>query len=42
MAERKNGIISHFEKALKETAVDCKLNYYGNVYSKNENIICDI
>ena len=31
MAENKSEIISHFEKALKESAVDCKLNYHGIV-----------
>ena len=42
MAESKNEIISHFELALKEAAVDCKLNYHGNVHNRNEHIECDI
>lgn len=42
MAERKSEIISFFELALKEAAVDCKLNYHGNVHSKKEHIQCDI
>lgn len=40
MAYKKNEIIYQFEKALKESAVDCKLNYYGNVYKKKEHIKC--
>ena len=35
MAYNKNDIISKFEMALKESAIDCKLNYHGNVYNKN-------
>jgi hypothetical protein len=43
MAYKKNKIVSKFEMALKESAVDCKLNYYGNVYNKkDEHIECDI
>ena len=42
MAYKKNEIISKFEQSLKESAIDCKLNYYGNVYNKNEEIKCDI
>ena len=42
MAESKNEIISHFELALKEAAVDCKLNYHGNVHKRKEHIKCDI
>ena len=42
MAENKNEIISHFELALKESAVDCALNYYGNVHTKDDHIECDI
>ena len=40
MAYNKDEIISDFEKSLKEAAVDCKLNYFGNVYNKNEHIKC--
>ena len=40
MAYKKNEIISKFEMALKESAIDCKLNYYGNV-NKNHIIKCD-
>ena len=36
MAYKKNKIISKFEKALKESAVDCKLNYNANVYKDDE------
>jgi hypothetical protein len=42
MAYKKNKIISQFEMALKESAVDCNLNYYGNVYNKkDEHIECE-
>ncbi len=41
MAYNKNEIISQFEMALKESSVDCKLNYHGNVYKKKEHIKCD-
>lgn len=40
MANNKSEIISEFEMALKESAIDCKLNYNGNVYNKNEHIKC--
>ena len=40
MAYKKNEIISKFEMALKESAIDCNLNYYGNV-NKNHVIKCD-
>ena len=40
MAYNKNDIISKFEMALKESAIDCKLNYHGNVYNKKEHIEC--
>ena len=42
MAYNKSKIISKFELALKESAIDCKLNYFGNVHKKNEHIKCDI
>ena len=42
MAESKNSIISKFETALKESAVDCKLFYHGNVHKKKDHISCDI
>ena len=41
MAYKKQDIISKFEMALKESAVDCKLNYFGNVYNKKNSIICN-
>ena len=40
MAYKKNEIIKQFEKALKESAVDCKLNIQGNVYSKQDTLKC--
>ena len=42
MAENKSEIISYFEKALKESAVDCKLNYNGNVHNKKDHLKCEI
>ena len=40
LANKKKNIIDQFEKALKEVAVDCKLNYHGNVYSKKDELKC--
>ena len=42
MAYKKEKIISKFEKALKETAVDCKINYHGNVHSRKDRLKCEI
>lgn len=39
MAYNKSKIISKFEHALKEAAVDCKLNYHGNVHKKKDDHI---
>ena len=39
MAKSKQNIINKFEQAIKEAAVDCKLNYNGNNFSK-KNIKC--
>lgn len=40
MAKKKDKIISPFEKSIKEAAIDCYLNYNGNVYKKDEPLIC--
>jgi superfamily II DNA or RNA helicase len=40
LAKEKNKLISKFEIALKESAVDCKLNKYANVYSGENDIKC--
>ena len=40
MAESKQDIILQFENIIKEAAVDCKLNYHGNVFSKKKNLKC--
>ena len=40
MAYKKNEIISVFEKNLKEAAVDCKLNYFGNVHKNDDKLKC--
>jgi superfamily II DNA or RNA helicase len=40
LAKEKHALISQFEKALKESAVDCQLNYYANVYPGEEKLIC--
>ncbi|MEM3061959.1 MAG: DEAD/DEAH box helicase family protein [Nitrososphaerota archaeon] len=42
MAIRKKMINSHFEKALKESAIDCQLFYNANVYPGEEPINCSI
>ena len=42
ISESKALLIGHIEKSLKENAIDCYLNYYGNnIYSdkyRNKNI----
>ena len=40
LAEKKQNIINQFEKALKESAVDCRLNKNANVYKNEEKLIC--
>ena len=40
LAKRKNKLISTFEKALKEMAVDCKLFYNRNVYEDDDELEC--
>lgn len=40
MAYKKNEIISVFENTLKEVAIDCKLNYFGNVYKNDPKLKC--
>ena len=40
MAKRKHVLISEFELALKEMAVDCKLFYNRNVYKGENPIKC--
>ena len=40
LADKKKNIIEQFNILLKEAAVDCKLNYNGNVYSKKEEYKC--
>ena len=42
LSDGKNKIIKDFEKAIKETAIDCKLNKRSNVYEDEENIECVI
>ena len=37
---QKNKIISEFEKALKESSVDCQLNYSANVYEGEDRLVC--
>jgi len=41
LSMRKNKLVSEFERAIKEAAVDCELNYNANI-SKNDKFICDI
>jgi superfamily II DNA or RNA helicase len=40
IAKKKRKIIKHFEKALKEMAIDCELFYKRNVYSDEEDLNC--
>jgi superfamily II DNA or RNA helicase len=40
LAKEKNKLISKFEMALKESAVDCKLNKIANVYPGEDEIEC--
>lgn len=41
LAIQKNKIIEQFETALKESAVDCQLFKYGNVFP-GENLVCEV
>jgi len=38
LSDNKNKIIRDFEKAIKESAVDCKLNKNANIYKDDKNI----
>jgi len=40
IAKRKDKIISQFERAIKESSVDCWLNYNGNVYKGEDPLEC--
>ena len=40
LAEKKQNIINDFEKALKESSVDCRLNKNANIYKKENKINC--
>jgi hypothetical protein len=40
LSETKDKIIKKFEQAIKEAAVDCRLNYYANKIS-DEEMLCD-
>mgnify|MGYP000400900166 CR=1 FL=1 len=42
LASTKKKLISQFESALKESAVDCTLFKHANVYSKDEDIQCEV
>ena len=43
LAKKKDKLINEFELAMKEVAIDCQLNKYGNVYPENgeDDIVCD-
>jgi superfamily II DNA or RNA helicase len=41
LSMRKNKLVSEFEKAIKEAAIDCELNLNANI-SKNDKFICDL
>lgn len=38
---QKNKVIKQIEKAIKEVAIDCRLNQNANVYEGEEDIVCD-
>jgi superfamily II DNA or RNA helicase len=40
LAKKKEKLTREFEQALKESAIDCSINLFGNT-DKNEKIICD-
>lgn len=42
LALQKNNLVNQFELALKESAIDCELNRYGNEYEGETPIKCDI
>lgn len=42
LAKKKNKLISVFENAIKEKAIDCEIFYEGNNYPNEEPIKCDI
>lgn len=43
LAKKKNKLISNFENALKESAIDCEIFFHGNNYPEDEKPIkCDI
>jgi nucleoside-triphosphatase THEP1 len=43
LAKKKNKLISNFETALKESAIDCEIFFHGNNYPEDEKPIkCDI
>jgi superfamily II DNA or RNA helicase len=42
LAKEKDKVIKEFEKAIKESAVDCYLNKNANVYEGEEDIKCNI
>lgn len=41
LAKQKLKLILEFEKVIKESAVDCELNYYANINEGDEPIVCD-
>lgn len=41
LAERKDKLISEFESAMKDSAVDCKLFINANIMAGDDNIVCD-
>jgi hypothetical protein len=40
LSETKNKIIKQFEQAIKEAAVDCRLNKYANIVDSDDEITC--
>ena len=42
LSDNKNKIIKDFEKAIKESSIDCSLNLTSTVNNLEEEINCDI
>lgn len=42
LSMEKDKVIKTFEKAIKEVAIDCKLNKNANVHEGEDDIVCDV
>lgn len=41
LSVNKNKLVHEFEKAIKESAIDCKLNKYANISDDGDDFVCD-